>query len=336
MNKLYGIILAFILTIRISYAGNINAYLKNGSSLNEGDVLLLNDTCIFKLNHPKTGARYRWTFMIDKQDGDNYELEKQLDGESSFELCIDSAFYKNFYLGRELKRTILENDSSVYYTGNVYCYLDNDLQGKFPLRINILPSIPKFKDVKLVYHDFDFEYLSFKRDTLFLTINTSGANELHVYIGEPSHYGYYFYLILPFDLNINQKEHSLCLPYFEFEQCYMFVAINDNGSVISNDSLFIIDYIDDPEILEAIRATDVKSIQDESIDIYHTPQSDILQIRGELSSILECKIYDTNGKIVKSTIPLADTIDISDLPSGIYITICTMKSNKFVIKKILK
>lgn len=34
------------------FAGNINAHLKNGKPVNEGGVLLLNDTCIFKYNTP--------------------------------------------------------------------------------------------------------------------------------------------------------------------------------------------------------------------------------------------------------------------------------------------
>ena len=320
------------------FAGNINAHLKNGKPVNEGGVLLLNDTCIFKYNTPQSETEYNWIFKIDKADGSSYEIKKQITGQSTFTFCIDSALYKNSALGKEFKRTVLDNDSSVYYTGQVYCYLKNDLRGIFPLKINLLPSIPKFSSVKLIYDNFNEEHLSFENDTVRFTINISKTDRLLLKGGDHMRGNDYFFgVIRQYLLDRNCKNYIIDIPYFYFEDFFVLEATNSNGTVAPDDIAFIIDYIDDPEILEAIRrATDIKSTQNDSIDIHHTPQSDILQIRGELSSILECKIYDTNGKIVKSTIPSSNTIDISDLPSGIYITICTMKSNKFVIKKILK
>ena len=55
------------------FAGNINAHLKNGKPVNEGGVLLLNDTCIFKYNTPQSETEYNWIFKIDKADGSSYE-----------------------------------------------------------------------------------------------------------------------------------------------------------------------------------------------------------------------------------------------------------------------
>ena len=127
------------------FAGNINAHLKNGKPVNEGGVLLLNDTCIFKYNTPQSETEYNWIFKIDKADGSSYEIKKQITGQSTFTFCIDSALYKNSALGKEFKRTVLDNIAQ-YIIQDKYIVISKMIYEEyFPSKLTFYPPSQSFQ-----------------------------------------------------------------------------------------------------------------------------------------------------------------------------------------------
>lgn len=341
MRNLITLILVLLLYSCSIFAGNIDASLTSGKKLNEGDVLSLSDTCIFKFNNPQQGINYNWMVRIDQKNGGSYEFKKQINNGATFTFCIDSALYKNATLGENFKRTILENDSCVYYTAQVYCYIENDIQGVFPLKINLLPSLPRFANVELIYDGFDDKNLIFKNDTIRFTINTSEANQLFLKRADHKRGDKYFFdLLYHYPLDITSKKNNISIPEFDFEECYTLEVSNDNGSVCSLDTVFVIDYIKDPHILEVIQewfvATDRCFINND-IGMYYDRTTSILHIENNLLLLLECKIYDMNGIMIKSYNGNSNTIPLSELSEGIYFaTLYSTKLNKYVMYKFLK
>ena len=78
----------------------------------------------------------------------------------------------------------------------------------------------------------------------------------------------------------------------------------------------------------------IEEIEVSSILCYPNPSSGIINITG-LSQASEVKLYSSQGKLLKSLNQVESTIDISDLPAGIYILNLT-SGNKVLQKRIIK
>lgn len=74
--------------------------------------------------------------------------------------------------------------------------------------------------------------------------------------------------------------------------------------------------------------------KDNLIKIYPNPAVDKISIISNNKDIKNCKILDTNGRIILNTIE--DKIDISTLKSGIYFIQCKFENDKIATKKIIK
>jgi len=72
----------------------------------------------------------------------------------------------------------------------------------------------------------------------------------------------------------------------------------------------------------------------QELDIFPNPTSGIINISG-LSEPAELKVYSIQGQLLKSAAQVQNTVDISDLPAGVYfLNIST--GDKTFLKKITK
>lgn len=339
MKQLLSFILIFSLWVP-SYGEDIQATFQNGKIFQRNDVLLLNDTCHFHtaINNEK----YTWSLLIDKNGSEPYLYQKEKN-KSEFTLIIDSTFYKNKALCSQLKRITFENDSSVYYKGTVNCYKNEKLIDQFPLRINLLPAIPRITDIQLKYNSYNFDTHCFINGSATITFSIARTNHLILLQGDEIRAGGELAgcLLIPLNLNTQQKEYSYNIPIVFGDDIYIaHESINDNGSVetTKGNYVFAKDYITDPDILTDINNAYTsleKSDTENKISIYYSITNQQLHLQGDIDLISSFNIYNANGINVKHLSNVTNIIDLYDLPRGCYIVkyiykdrINSMKINK--------
>ena len=77
----------------------------------------------------------------------------------------------------------------------------------------------------------------------------------------------------------------------------------------------------------------VADVAKKSLSVYPNPAKDIINFSEEVSNI---KIADFSGKIVKNIATEERTIDVSDLPKGIYVVTAITKDGKSINHKVIK
>ena len=81
-------------------------------------------------------------------------------------------------------------------------------------------------------------------------------------------------------------------------------------------------------------STRIQQLTDENIILYPNPTSGRLNITG-LNDPADANIYSINGQLIKSIQQINNSIDISELTTGIYIL--KMKSDdKTLVRKVVK
>jgi Secretion system C-terminal sorting domain len=79
----------------------------------------------------------------------------------------------------------------------------------------------------------------------------------------------------------------------------------------------------------------IKIGKEKSIQFYPNPTTGIITIESEAILNVDILIYNTIGKLIKSTKTQNNTINISELPKGVYMVSMTNNENRFV-KQIVK
>jgi hypothetical protein len=79
--------------------------------------------------------------------------------------------------------------------------------------------------------------------------------------------------------------------------------------------------------------TTVKNICLEEIDIFPNPTTDIINITG-LSHPAEVRLFSIQGQLLKTVHQVESTIDVSDLPTGVYFVNLTTGMES-VVRKIV-
>lgn len=339
--------ICFVITIMLSlqhaWGGNIQGSFQDGKPLPPNGVLLLNDTCIFKVMGTEGNEGYKWSFRLEKKDGSSYELKKT-DDSPAFIISADSALYRNFYLYRDLKQTIVANDSSVYFTGKIFCQSAENQTDSFPVRLNLLPSMPRILEVKLIYNGYDTIIHDFKDAALCLTYSAARATQMYLEYTTYLPDNKYFFEFIEDGGKLNPWEsiHNFCTPGFYYEEYYTLFVRNNCGQSVSQDTILTTDYINDPEILKDLQeywhtnSIKMNKIAENELQIYYDPISENMYLKGDLSSIRELKIFDTNGKCRKIINKAEPVINLSSIEKGIYIITGVTGTSKIFAKKFIK
>lgn len=253
---------------------------------------------------------------------------------------------------KEAWRYTLPNDSSVYYKGVIYAINANGkIEDSIQVSFNVLPSIPKVKDIHLSY-TYNWEYDCFDNSGI-LEFTASSSRTSNYSIGVifslTSHAGEFFYTFPddPFVEEFIGEESSsltrvpICfevskmrLKDCEWGQYYLFFASNKYGGVTCKDTIFTTDYITDKIILNRINElrkeeTSIHQIELEERMIYN---ENCLRILGQAANI---SIFSVNGCLVKKYSNVS-SIDISAYPKGVYIIKAIFNNKITITKKIIK
>jgi len=112
---------------------------------------------------------------------------------------------------------------------------------------------------------------------------------------------------------------------------YSLGPFNKSVTVFSNDT------VGSPKritiIGEVLKSTGIKQLSDGDLVLYPNPTSGIINITG-LNHPAEVKINSIQGHLMKTSMFVGDQVDVSDLPSGVYIL--NLKSTgKTIAKKLV-
>lgn len=267
-----------------------------------------------------TGGTNKYSWAIDvKYDGNNfyiYEVLGRSAGSQSF-LSLNGVYTPNPYINKSLANEI----SKVSKTGNV------------------LFSIPIFTSGTYDSNQFD--------------IDGSGNSYIYGRWSDKITINNIEYQMSTYSSNIIKFNSSGNLNFMEpivqnsFSDLNQKISISGNkllisgntsaqsikGQTINNlggDNYYI------AELLQSGTLSIKESFSNNYLKIYPNPVEDFIQLESD-SELSNVKIYDTSGKLVMTTIPLSNKIEILNLPVGNYILEVFDKSNKLIAtKRIIK
>lgn len=305
----------------------------DGKILNDYDVLFLNDSCILNVTNQEGVIQpvksCQWEFNVLKSDYIYYETIRESQ-EVSFKIAIDSLLYKN-EVRYEFCRYSFESSNSVFYSASIH--FEGELASgevirlRKPILLNLLPSRPQFKVLDFKYSFYDSKHLFFEDGELTVQLIADRCDRGFVTQGfTTSPGGGIISFYLPFNIDpVNQIASFECVYSDAF---FVFTASNENGGSRGRDTLWMDTYI--PTSAENI-------LIGESISFFPNPAKDILNIKGDLENITSIRILNCSGQLVKQISCITPTIDISDLPNGIYlISYVDRVSQKKMVYKLLK
>ena len=123
------------------------------------------------------------------------------------------------------------------------------------------------------------------------------------------------------------------------------ITINNDGVFVNDAKVTVVDLVADNGVVHVINAvllpppsSSTDLVDDNTLSILPNPARDIITIQSELMTDEPAKvdIYTVNGQnIISSKVLSGNTIDISQLDSGIYIINIKTK-NRIITKKLVK
>ncbi len=142
---------------------------------------------------------------------------------------------------------------------------------------------------------------------------------------------YYIHIVRSGDLNNNN---IFTYEGMEEDKVYLLNLYNEDINLLENNLYKLLEIIKKEILLT--NNINFKETHNK-IKLYPNPVKDIINIKTNLSHISGCKLYNSNGQLIK---PFdinngLNTIDISDLRSGLYF-IHIQTQNDMVVKKIVK
>lgn len=192
---------------------------------------------------------------------------------------------------------------------------------------------PQLVSLDFTYDSFDFDELYFRNCKTKLRFYCPGADYLSVYMFFDGDYFPYY---------SHGREHtSPDVIEFEFEgddlwnTHYQAMSMKENGEYSDKSDLYYLkDYakISDPAILEALGITGIE-------ESYLDDEKPISLANGRLCAalspeeVVSMRLFSPNGKVVKTSFD--NSMDVTQLPKGLYILSINCKNNKSLKKKII-
>ena len=332
-----------------TYAQKISSHitLQNGREVSKEYAFLENDVCTFHVDDVLTEESAKWAFAVFNGETNSFMI-KVWQEESSKDFIVSADMVERNVWHSEAKRFEYEGDSSRYFKGCIYLFINEEKKDSMIVLFNLLPSKPKVIDASFTYTRYDWDYDDFYPDyaTFNIIFFSARCTKLIVETGDP------FFFEFPHDKRLYFNIKDIVFPSFEnyyltadvdkfadWGQYYRFIAQNDYGNSYVSDTIVTTDYITDPAILarlEEIRQ-EVSSISDISKDedIHIFSKHDYIEVQGNKFLVSNLTLFDMNGKIVRQQ-KNGEDMNISDLPKGLYIISCQTKMHQKLIFKVIK
>lgn len=320
----------------------IQGKLKAGGTIQRDGVLLEEDVCVFSFGD---GVTYgSWVFHLDGKT-ETYIVKRQDGHCGSFsfspkELNIQH-LTNNIKSG--LKRYVFENDSSVYFRGNIiFQDIASCIVACFPIRLNLLPSRPILKNATLKCDEFDWEQHQFINSVLNFCFTSSRENkDYYIRHAEEFHPTYITIFKYPFEkveINMGIKNMLLDDEIIGWDDYYIVESGNDYGFVASLDTIRMYKCVNDPELLKEYEKwleleTSVKMQSKDTDGVYYVHSKQALYIQGVLGQ-KDIKILNIDGTIIQHLQTFDQRIYLPNLKRGIYIA-CVTANKAVIIRKFL-
>lgn len=316
----------------------IQGRFRTGATIQRDGILLEEDVCTFSLSDGSLCGR--WVLQLDSKAG-AYNIKEQDGYYGSFSFSIKELNIQDLKSDIEygLKHYVFENDSSVYFKGNI---ISQDIAGNvidcFPIRLNLLPSMPVLKNATLECDGFDWELYQFNNPILNIYFTSSRERKCIIKWGEKG-YPYistsFYYPYEKVGINADVKKMFFDDTIFGWDDYYILKAENDYGFVTSQDTIWMYKCVNDPELLkeyekwlELITSIDVQS--EDVIDVYYDTIERTLCFKG-LLGLKEIMILKLDGTIIKQLHTDTQSVYIPEFKKGIYIVHVT--ANKRAITR---
>ncbi len=316
----------------------IQGRLKAGGAIQRDGVLLEEDVCVFSFGGGDTYGS--WGVHLDGKT-ETYIVKKQDYHYGSFSFSLKELNIQHLTnnIKSGLKRYVFENDSSVYFRGNIiFQNITSRIVACFPIRLNLLPSRPILKNVTLECDGFDWDQYLLTNPILNFYFTSSREKKYLIKCGEEgrSYIAVKFYY--PFEkveINAGIKNMFFDNMIIGWDDYYVLEHHNDYGSVASLDTIRMHKWVNDPELLKEYEKwleleTSVKVQSKDTDGVYYVHSKQTLYIQGVLGQ-KDIKILNIDGTIIRHLQTFDQRIYLPNLKRGIYIACVT--ANKAVITR---
>ena len=328
--KISGAIFLVWVSIQTGYSQHtlfVSGRYENGKTVNRGDFFMLNDRCNFYIQdengNKKDLTSCLWRFeCLDKDSV--YIVEKEITGGNTFDFLLDDLHVVNPHSLKQIKS---EDDNSVLFRARISCAGQTDsgenFDLSFPVFLNLLPSVPGINVVKFISisgKNDSFPGLVEPDDFFFCLELSMSSDRTDYHVCVMKEYdGPYIYSV---SWNVPVPENFKLDTYYWSGTDYMAIfisAVNKFGFTTAESYTFT----------ESDLATGLADIDNEQgIMLYPNPFSDAFYIKGECGNIENLTVTDINGRTVKVLNEVkTPTIQVADLPSGMYIVSIKQKQN---------
>lgn len=233
----------------------------------------------------------------------------------------------------------VEDGSNIVYTkGKVQLFKDGVLLAENILKFNILPEIPQLGDVVF---DYDYNWETDKiapNGTLEISVETERTKRIELRwtngrLFDCPDNGFKYYK--DFEIDNSQKTHKITCSKAEWGMYFMVTAINDYGTVDSQEIICTTDLISDPDIIARIEYLKENGLNGVDDAERHLPPSicidgEYLVIKGD-EAVHDVKVFTPMGALALSGSEYG-RIDIGRLHPGVYIVSYKSGHNSIISK----
>ena len=337
--RLIILILIVVCSFNNTYSqSKIYGRFRTGATIQRDGVLFEEDVCTFSLSDGSLCGR--WVLQLDSKAG-GYNIKEQDGHYGSFSFSIKELNIQDLKSDIEygLKHYVFENDSSVYFKGNI---VSQDIAGNvidcFPIRLNLLPSMPVLKNATLECDGFDWIWYQFTNPILNFYFTSSREKKYIIKWGEegnPYISTSYYYPNEKVEIDAGVKNMFFDDMIIGWDDYYILKAENDYGFVTSRDTIRMYKCVNDPELLKEYEkwvelVTSINVQSEDVINVYYDTMEQTLCFKG-LLGLKEIMILKLDGTIVKQLQTDTQSIHIPEFKKGIYIVHVTV--NKRVIAR---
>lgn len=118
------------------------------------------------------------------------------------------------------------------------------------------------------------------------------------------------------------KKNDTCFLKVTTNIGYIFEGLYENDTLVTNDTLYSFEVKADRHLIaQFLYIESLTEIKKDYFSIYPNPATDFIIINTEAVIMEDVKIYDMTGKLVavRCLQPEDNKVDISDIPSGVYV-----------------
>lgn len=299
-----------------------------------------NDMAVFSLSGKKPA---NWTVYILKEiwssESNQYQMEWHKYLEKSESIFFEVSAKATHFDWKRAMKTIDYETGHTYFDGIVVCEHDN-IEDTVYIKFDVLPTRPIILNAALSYDYFDYDWRNFIDPIFEMTVDSKECDVIYLLSSEPypDIIGEYHFYIQDSPTNVKIDDNTFRLYYdrYTWDLKMFLFATNEFGISAYSDTIYSNDYIEDPQILKFVE--DEMNYEMGIHDRYDNQPHNLFVKDGSLcftGIAKQLSVYRIDGKIMK-TVTNTSSINISNLPKGIYTVIAVSNDNrKYSLKVIL-